>query len=448
MKSRDDTDHPGDPPRIAPRRAPAPAARLRRSDAERARRRPLLEGVRLADRARQDAADARDDQVARLAARRRRLVPRERRLERRACSRRGDPHARRGALRAPRLRRRDRRVHGRARGRRRHRRGRPAGAGALGRGVGPRTSRRGQARDRPARAGARPRRRAVLHRSRPRRDPLPPRRLPLPDLEHLDRDGALRASRSRWSTARRSRPTCSASNILTWRSRCYRRQRDYEAAREDVARALELAESMSDARALGEVYFQASLIAERDGHWVLARTYAERAKAAVRGADRPHLRRQAAQQPRRASSSCSASPTRRSPASTSRSRSRSSTGTTSTSRSTTSSLAQIHLRTGDPVKAEEHARQALELLGGARGPPGRDRQRAPRPRTLAARAGPPRGGRGRARRSRGRTRTAFIRLAPSRSMGGAGRSRAEARRRPPRSHPLPAAAETLQDFRF
>src|SRR6185436_6773979 len=68
------------------------------------------------------------------------------------------------------------------------------------------------------------------------------------------------------------------ADILTWRSRCSRRQRDYEAARDDVSRALELAESLGDARALGEVYFQASLIAERDGHWVLARTYAERAK--------------------------------------------------------------------------------------------------------------------------------------------------------------------------
>ena len=68
-------------------------------------------------------------------------------------------------------------------------------------------------------------------------------------------------------------------NILTWRSRCYRRQRDYEAAREDVERALELAEAMEDPRALGEAYFQASIVAERDGHWVLARTYAERAKS-------------------------------------------------------------------------------------------------------------------------------------------------------------------------
>ena len=28
-----------------------------------------------------------------------------------------------------------------------------------------------------------------------------------------------------------------------------------------------------------QAYFQASLLAERDGHWVLARTYAEKAKA-------------------------------------------------------------------------------------------------------------------------------------------------------------------------
>ena len=69
------------------------------------------------------------------------------------------------------------------------------------------------------------------------------------------------------------------SNILGWRSRCYRRQRDWEAAREDVERALELAESLNDRRTAAHVYFQASLVAEREGHWVLARNYAERARA-------------------------------------------------------------------------------------------------------------------------------------------------------------------------
>jgi tetratricopeptide (TPR) repeat protein len=69
------------------------------------------------------------------------------------------------------------------------------------------------------------------------------------------------------------------SEILGWRSRCYRRQRDLEAAREDVERALELAQALDDHRAVANIYFQASLVSERMGHWVLARSYAERAKA-------------------------------------------------------------------------------------------------------------------------------------------------------------------------
>jgi tetratricopeptide (TPR) repeat protein len=69
------------------------------------------------------------------------------------------------------------------------------------------------------------------------------------------------------------------SEILNWRSRCYRRQRDLEAAREDVERALELAAAIDDERTMASVYLQASLVSERMGHWVLARSYAERAKA-------------------------------------------------------------------------------------------------------------------------------------------------------------------------
>jgi transcriptional regulator with XRE-family HTH domain len=68
------------------------------------------------------------------------------------------------------------------------------------------------------------------------------------------------------------------SEILGWRSRCYRRQRDWQAAREDVERALELAQSAGDRQAMANTYFQASLVAEREGHWLLARTYAERAR--------------------------------------------------------------------------------------------------------------------------------------------------------------------------
>src|SRR6266542_1640335 len=68
------------------------------------------------------------------------------------------------------------------------------------------------------------------------------------------------------------------SHILEWRSRCSRRQRDFEAAREDIERALELAERLDDTLTIAHVTFQASIVAERDGHWLQARALAERAK--------------------------------------------------------------------------------------------------------------------------------------------------------------------------
>jgi tetratricopeptide (TPR) repeat protein len=84
-----------------------------------------------------------------------------------------------------------------------------------------------------------------------------------------------------YTIAERSELPCDLlrSNILAYRSRCYRRQRDLEAAREDVERALELAQSLDDSPTMANVYVQASLVAERMGHWVLARNYAERAKS-------------------------------------------------------------------------------------------------------------------------------------------------------------------------
>jgi tetratricopeptide (TPR) repeat protein len=84
-----------------------------------------------------------------------------------------------------------------------------------------------------------------------------------------------------YDLAERSELPCDVlrSNILAFRSRCYRRQRDMQAAQEDVERALELAQSLDDRQTTAHVFVQASLVAERQGHWVLARTYAERAKA-------------------------------------------------------------------------------------------------------------------------------------------------------------------------
>jgi tetratricopeptide (TPR) repeat protein len=151
-------------------------------------------------------------------------------------------------------------------------------------------------------------------------------------------------------------------NVFAWRSRCYRRQRDFEAAREDVERALELAEAMHDGRALGQAYFQASILAERDGHWVLARTYAEKAKAQYEElADRANVGRllnnlgglefllgkpeQAIEHLKRAFSVALEI------------------GRDEDAATAVSSLAQVHLRTGDSTRAEEQARHALEIIG-------------------------------------------------------------------------------------
>jgi tetratricopeptide (TPR) repeat protein len=68
------------------------------------------------------------------------------------------------------------------------------------------------------------------------------------------------------------------AEILGWRSRCHRRNRDYVAAREDVERALELAQGLGDRRAIANTYFQAMLVAQREGHWILSRNYGQRAR--------------------------------------------------------------------------------------------------------------------------------------------------------------------------
>jgi tetratricopeptide (TPR) repeat protein len=152
------------------------------------------------------------------------------------------------------------------------------------------------------------------------------------------------------------------SSILGWRSRCYRRQRDWEAAREDVERALELAEGLNDRRTVAHHYFQASLIAERTGHWVLARSYAERAKAQYEElSDQANVGKllnnlgglnfllgkpeEAVTQLKDAYRVLLEA------------------GSEADAGYVVSSLAQVHLRTGEVKLAEEQARHALELLG-------------------------------------------------------------------------------------
>jgi tetratricopeptide (TPR) repeat protein len=153
------------------------------------------------------------------------------------------------------------------------------------------------------------------------------------------------------------------SEILHWRSRCRRRQRDYEAAREDVERALELAEGLGDRRVTAHVYFQASLIAEREGHWVTARNYAERARAIYVELDDEedvgrllnnlgglsYLLHKPDDAVRYLKDAV---------------RVLIDAGSSDQAAGAVSSLAQVHLGNGDLQLAEEHARHALSLLDG------------------------------------------------------------------------------------
>ncbi|HSP73767.1 MAG TPA: tetratricopeptide repeat protein [Gaiellaceae bacterium] len=153
------------------------------------------------------------------------------------------------------------------------------------------------------------------------------------------------------------------SQIFYWRSRCRQRQRDWEAAREDVELALELAQGVNDRRGLAHLYLQASLIAERDGHWVLARSHAERAKAIFEElADRVHvgvlLNNLGGLQFLLGKPDDAVAYLKDSFAVALE------VGEDVEAGRAVSSLAQVHLRTGKPELAEEQAQQALQLLDG------------------------------------------------------------------------------------
>ena len=68
-----------------------------------------------------------------------------------------------------------------------------------------------------------------------------------------------------------------AARAHEWRSRCHQLRRDWEAARRDAERSLELAVAAGDERSEARALFQASLVAERQRQWLLARYYAEQA---------------------------------------------------------------------------------------------------------------------------------------------------------------------------
>ena len=153
------------------------------------------------------------------------------------------------------------------------------------------------------------------------------------------------------------------ARILAWRSRCRRRQSDYEAAREDVEQAIELARAMDDPRVVAGTYFQASLVAEKLGHWVLARQYAQQARAIYqelndeRNTGRLMLNLGGLQfllgNPEQAIDHLTTSFALAVEA-----------GSQPDAAQALGSLAAVHEHLGDHEAADEHARKALDLLAG------------------------------------------------------------------------------------
>ena len=201
-----------------------------------------------------------------------------------------------------------------------------------------------------------------LHRRRPRERPLPHGPVPLPALVDPDRRLALHGGARPDAPCRPDRRPPSVA-ILRWRSRCHRRLNDWEAARGDVEVALELSELLDDRDALAHGYFQASIIAERNGHWVLARSYAERAKALYEEQD-DRLNVGRLLNNLGGLTFLLGDPEKAVQLLTEAFAVALDVGSKPDAAQAVSSLAQVHLRTGEVELAEEQARQALSLLEG------------------------------------------------------------------------------------
>jgi tetratricopeptide (TPR) repeat protein len=152
------------------------------------------------------------------------------------------------------------------------------------------------------------------------------------------------------------------AQVLGHRSVCYQRVGDLEAAREDAERAVELSEQLGDPRVIGYSYMQASLVAEREGRFVLARTYAERARAKYEEAEDQFQLAKVLNN----LGLCHALLGKQDEALASLKRAFNiflDLGVNEWSGGAISSIASLYLEAGDPVKAEEQAKYALELIG-------------------------------------------------------------------------------------
>jgi tetratricopeptide (TPR) repeat protein len=152
------------------------------------------------------------------------------------------------------------------------------------------------------------------------------------------------------------------SQTFDWRSRAYQLQREWEAAQVDAERSLELAESLNDDRLAAHALMQCSLVAERRGDPLLGRFYAERSLAlAIDAGDRQteaRLRNNLGGlsfllgEPENAVGYLKESFAIALEV-----------GNDADAAQAVSSLAQVHLRCGAPLLAEEQGRHALSILG-------------------------------------------------------------------------------------
>jgi tetratricopeptide (TPR) repeat protein len=154
-----------------------------------------------------------------------------------------------------------------------------------------------------------------------------------------------------------------AADIRTWRSRCYQVRRDWDAAARDAEASLELATEAGCDRTRANAMFQASLIAERQRQWLLARFHAEQALEIYRrfgdtlstarilnnlgGIDFLLGDIEAAEQLLIEAAATAAAA-----------------GSEADVAQATSSLAQVLLHTDRPREAREHAQASLDLLVG------------------------------------------------------------------------------------
>jgi tetratricopeptide (TPR) repeat protein len=171
-------------------------------------------------------------------------------------------------------------------------------------------------------------------------------------------------TRSLETNARSAHPSLLvAAGVRNWRSRCYQLGRDWDAAARDAEASLELATDAGCERSRAHAMFQASLVAERQRQWLLARFHAEQALEIYRrygdtlsaarilnnlgGIDFLLGDVDAAEKSLLEAASTAAEA--RSEADIAQS---------------TSSLAQVYLRTDRPDAARTHAHAALDLLAG------------------------------------------------------------------------------------